>query len=75
MAMRLKKVEEIHEDGVVFIAETYSNGKRETIVKTQKSDKTVKVEKPIPELTETEEAILNTAINTEYLVCLAELGL
>lgn len=27
------------------------------------------------ELTETEEAILNTAINTEYLVCLAELGL
>ena len=28
-----------------------------------------------PELTETEEAILNTAINTEYLVCLAELGL
>lgn len=73
--MRLKNVEEIIEDGVVYIAETYSNGKKETVVKTQKSDENTEVEDLTPELTEQEEAILNTAINTEYLVCLAELGL
>ena len=73
--MRLKNVEEIIEDSVVYIVETYSNGKKETIVKTQKSDENTEVEDLTPELTEQEEAILKTAINTEYLVCLAELGL
>ena len=50
---------------------SYENGKI-TCEYAEVSEPTEPVE---PELTETEEVILNTAINTEYLVCLAELGL
>ena len=60
---------EVTENGVVYIVEEYSGGA------------TVKYNKPTPvqpeqeKLTDMEEAILETALNTEYLVCLAELGL
>lgn len=30
---------------------------------------------PVQDLTEQEQAILDTAINTEYLVCLADMGM
>lgn len=59
---------EVTENGVVYIVEEYSNGA------------TIKYNKPTaqpetPKLTDMEQAILDTALNTEYLVCLAELGL
>lgn len=61
---------EIEENGIIYVVETYSNG---AIVKYIKP-----LEEPQPKtqhLTDIEEAILETALNTEYLVCLAELGL
>lgn len=73
MAMKLVKSKEFVLDGVTFIEETYSDGKKEKIVRKQKSELAAGEGNHV--LTETEQAILNTAINTEYLVCLAELGL
>lgn len=60
---------EVTENGVVYIVEEYSSG---AIIKYNKP-----TEEPpsTPKLTDMEQAILDTALNTEYLVCLAELGL
>ena len=63
-------VSEIEENGIVYVVETYSNG---AIVKYAKPTGEPKTE--TQHLTDIEEAILETALNTEYLVCLAELGL
>ena len=73
MAIKMIRRKEVVLEGVAFIEETYSDGEKEKIVRKQKSEPTADDEKYT--LTETEQAILNTAINAEYLVCLAELGL
>ena len=62
---------EVTENGVVYIVEEYSSG---AIVKYNKPT-SVQPEPEIQHLTDIEESILETALNTEYLVCLAELGL
>lgn len=70
MNVYIVTTEEIEENGIVYVVETYSNG---AIVKYIKP-----IGEPQPEilhLNDTEEAILETALNVEYLVCLAELGL
>lgn len=68
--MNIISTEEIEENGVVYIIETFSNGAN---VKRIKSTEPERPEKQY--LSSTEESILETALNTEYLVCLAELGL
>lgn len=60
---------EVTENGVVYIVEEYSNGA------TIKYNKPISVQPETPKLTDMEQSILDTALNTEYLVCLAELGL
>ena len=60
---------EVTENGVVYIVEEYSSGA------TIKYNKPISVQPEPERLTDIEESILETALNTEYLVCLAELGL
>lgn len=61
---------EIFEDGQAYIVEEYSNG---AIVKYTKP--TSDEEQENNKLTDIELAILETSVNTDYLVCLADLGL
>jgi len=61
---------EIFEDGQAYIIEEYSNG---AIVKYTKPS--LNEEKKDNTLTDIELAILETSVNTDYLVCLANLGL
>lgn len=68
------KVEEIEENGEIYIVTTYIDDGGSIFA----VDKYTKSENEPPEivyLSETEKAILETAINTEYLTCLAELAL
>ena len=67
--MKLKSRREFEENGVCFIEEIYTNGERETVVQYQKRVEPT----PEPPLSETEQAILDTAINVDYLVCMKEL--
>lgn len=70
MAIYLIDKKEIEEDGQIYVLEEYSNG---TTVKYTKSTEKFNPEKP--QLTDVEQTILETAINIEYLVCLADLGI
>lgn len=63
---------EIFEDSQTYIVEEYSNG---TIVKYTKPTQTSDGEQENNKLTDIELAILETSVNTDYLVCLADLGL
>ena len=54
-----------------FIVTKYDNG---TTVKAIKCDDTAPIDPPKPPLSEIELAILDTAINTQYLVILTEMG-
>lgn len=75
MAMKLKNREEITEDGVVFVVETYSNGKRDTVVKYKKPDEISEAEEQEIPLSEQEQIAIDTALNVEYIACLMESGL
>ena len=63
---------EIFEDGQAYIVEEYSNG---AIVKYTKPISTSDGEQENNKLTDIELAILETSVNADYLVCLANLGL
>lgn len=68
--MEIIDVQEVIEDGIIYVITTYSNG---VVIKQAKEGM-----EPLPDnpqMSDIEEAILETALNTEYLVCLAELGL
>lgn len=69
--MKIVSIEEIIEDDSTYIVTTYDNG---YVVQELKSE-TIEEEKKEPILSETEEAILNTNMNVEYLVILQELGM
>lgn len=72
--MKLKSRREFEENGVCFIEEIYTNGERETVVQYQKRVEPSESEPtPEPPLSETEQAILDTAVNVDYLVCMKEL--
>ena len=79
--MRLIKQEELKENGVIFIVETYTNGERETVVKTQKSTQQESFNEPEPTqldriedmLFKSHEEIKNEAID-EYTSMLMEEG-
>ena len=69
--MKIILTEIIEEQGQKYKVETYDNG---TIVKSAYSDKPIDpLPEPKPTLSETDEAILNTNANVEYLVALKEL--
>ena len=72
--MKLKSRREFEENGVIFIEEIYTDGEREPVVRYKKRTESSNPE-PTPEqpLSETEQAILDTAINIDYLVCMKEL--
>lgn len=60
-------INKYEQDGYIFIE--YSNGT--TTIEKKPSD----VKQEPESLSEIETAILDTAVNTEYLVCLADLGI
>ena len=66
--MNIISTEIIEEQGHKYIIETYDNG---TVVKSAYSEEYIP--EPLPTLSETDEAILNTNANVEYLVALKEL--
>lgn len=70
MATYLVDKKEIKENGQIYVLEEYSNG---ATVKYTKPTEKIDPEKP--QLTDVEQTILETAINIEYLACLADLGL
>lgn len=62
-------INEYEENG--YITREYDNGYKETFFK-----QSAIIEEPKEEgMTQYEEAILNTALNVEYLVCLSELNI
>lgn len=69
--MKVIKVEELIENDSTYIVTTYDNG---YVVQELKSENTEE-QKEEPILSETEEAILNTNMNVEYLVIMQELGM
>ena len=72
--MKLKSRREFEENGVIFIEEIYTDEERETVVRYKKCvESSETVPTPEPKLTETEQAILETAVNVDYLVCMKEL--
>lgn len=75
MAMILKSTEEIIEDGVVYIVETYESTKtgRESVVKKVKSEPVEPEEQEEPFDQET--AMLELLSMTEYNTCLLEMQL
>lgn len=68
----MKRTEIIEENGVMYRVETYDDGTRvkSIYVETPTPEPTPQT---LPEISETEEAILNTNANVEYLVALKEL--
>lgn len=64
----MKLINKYEENG--YIIREYDNGYKETFLKPSG----VIVEQK-EEMTQYEEAILNTALNVEYLVCLSELNI
>ena len=69
--LEIVKIEEIIENDSIYIVTTYDNG---YVVQELKSENTEE-QKEEPILSETDEAILNTNMNVEYLVILQELGM
>lgn len=70
----MKRMEIIEENGIKYQVETYDDG---TKVKSVYSETPSTPPEPTPqtllEISETDEAILNTSANVEYLVALKEL--
>ena len=66
----LINVKEVVEDGQIYVVEEYSSGAIVKYVKPAEG-----TEPDVPQPSETDQTVLETAINTEYLVCLADLGL
>nr|DAO29145.1 MAG TPA: hypothetical protein [Caudoviricetes sp.] len=72
--MLRKRTEELTENGAVFIVETFLNAAGEEKGRTKYPKPSAETPEPAQEtLTEQEQAILDTAINVDYLVCMKEL--
>lgn len=70
--IHIVKEEIIEEDGLKYKVEKYDNG---AVVKSLYSDEPIEPEPRLePELSATEQAILETQANAEYLVALSELA-
>ena len=68
--MKIIREEETTRDGLPCTTQTYDNGATVRFLKGEPP----KEPEPVPEmLTEQEQAILETAINVDYLVCMKEL--
>ena len=68
--MKIIREEESTRDGLPYIAQTYDNG---ATVRFMKGEPPKEPEREEETLTEQEQAILETAINVDYLVCMKEL--
>ena len=71
--MLRKKTEELTENGAVFIVETFLNAAGEEKGRTKYPKPGAQTQAAQGTLTEAEQAILETAINVDYLVCMKEL--
>ena len=71
--MLRKRTEELTENGAVFIVETFLNAAGEEKGRTKYPKPGGETLAAQETLTEQEQAILETAINVDYLVCMKEL--
>lgn len=71
--MLRKRTEELTENGAVFIVETFLNEAGEEKGHTKYPKPGAQTQAAQETLTEQEQAILETAINVDYLVCMKEL--
>lgn len=71
--MLRKRTEELTENGAVFIVETFLNAAGEEKGRTKYPKPGGETQAAQETLTEAEQAILDTAINVDYLVCMKEL--
>lgn len=71
--MLRKRTEELTENGAVFIVETFLNEAGEEKGRTKYPKPGAQTQAAEETLTEAEQAILDTAINVDYLVCMKEL--
>ena len=71
--MLRKRTEELTENGAVFIVETFLNAAGEEKGRTKYPKPSAQPQPAEETLTEQEQAILETAINVDYLVCMKEL--
>lgn len=71
--MLRKRTEELTENGAVFIVETFLNAAGEEKGRTKYPKPSAETQPTQETLTEAEQAILETAINVDYLVCMKEL--
>ena len=71
--MLRKRTEELTENGAVFIEETSLNAAGEEKGRTKYPKPGAQTQAAQETLTEQEQAILDTAINVDYLVCMKEL--
>ena len=71
--MLRKRTEELTENGAVFIVETFLNAAGEEKGRTNIPKPGGETQAAQEMLTEQEQAILETAINVDYLVCMKEL--
>lgn len=69
--MKIIKEEETTRDGLPCTTQTYDNG---ATVRFMKGEPPKETEKEEETLTEQEQAILETAVNVDYLVCLEDLN-
>ncbi len=69
----MKRTEIIEENGVMYRVETYDDGTRVKSIYVETPPTPEPTPQTLPEISETEEAILNTNANVEYLVALKEL--
>lgn len=70
--MRIISTEIIEENGCKYTVTTYENGAVSKVIYPDPNAEPPAPE-PLPELSDADEAILNTAANVEYLVALKEL--
>ena len=71
--MLRKRKDEQTENGAVFIEETFLNAAGEEKGRTKSQTQGGETQAEQETLTEQEQAILETAINVDYLVCMKEL--
>ena len=71
--MLRKRTEELTENGAVFIVETFLNEAGEEKGRTKYPKPGEQTQAAQETLTETEQAILETAVNVDYLVCLQDM--
>ena len=71
--MLRKRTEELTENGAVFIVETFLNAAGEEKGRTKYTKPSAQPQPAQETLTEQEQAILETAINVDYLVCLQDM--